>query len=211
MPTNLQTLKIGKGLERFEATIHSAFDAGLADVREKLDLPSVEVVVENNPDSIIPETGVGGFAPSASRLEIYIDPSFERLDQSLDMELRSTLAHELHHCARWEACGYGETLLEEMVSEGLADHFDIEVNGNAPKPWSVALSEAQLKLLKVRALEESAQGNHDHDAWFFGSEEQGIPRWAAYSLGFSLVGAYIDKTGRKASELVGEKASVFTE
>lgn len=196
-------------LESLEASIRSAFSSGVTDVQEKLELPEVVVYVDDDADSTIPETGIGGFAPSANRLEIHIDPDSEGIGERLEIEFRSTLAHELHHCARWAACGYGETLLEEMVSEGLADHFDIEVNGGVPKPWSIALPKEQLDILEERARNESEDGTYDHDAWFFGSDEEGIPRWAGYALGYAIVEKYMTRSGRKASELVGESAVSF--
>ncbi len=39
-------------------------------------------------------------------------------------------------------------------------------------------------------------------AWFFGSDELGIPRWTGYSLGFKIVRGYLARNpGTKASAL----------
>ena len=51
----------------------------------------------------------------------------------------------MHHCARWGTVGYGETLLEAMISEGLAEHFDIEVNKTKPTMWATALDKKNLE------------------------------------------------------------------
>jgi uncharacterized protein YjaZ len=206
MSIKLHILKASERLEKFEADINKAFEAGINDVQNKLTLPRLDVVVVDDADMAIAETGVGGSAPNAHVLYIYINPNFANLEAVLELEIRSTLAHELHHCARWAAVGYGTTLLEAIVSEGLADHFDIEVNGGSPKPWSIALSEDELQSTILKA-KESFNSDYNHSDWFYGSKE--IPRWAGYSLGFKIVGEYINKTGKSASELVATSHTEF--
>lgn len=201
MPT-LHILKASGRLEKFVPCIQSAFKAGVNNITEKISLPPVDVVVEDNPNSAIDITGIGGGAPTAHLMYIHIDPLFENLSQTLDFEIRSTLAHELAHCARWHERGYGETLAEAIVSEGLADHFDIEINGGNPKPWNVALTAEILKEIKQKAEQVYYSTKYDHAKWFFGKGE--IPRWAGYTIGFSVVGDYLQKTGLKASDLISE-------
>lgn len=205
MSVNLHILKASGRLEKFETSIKKAFEVGIHDTQSKLTLPILDVVVVDDADMAIAETGVGGSAPNAHVLYIYINPEFVKLEQTLEFEIKSTLAHELHHCARWATVGYGTTLLEAIVSEGLADHFDIEINGGKPKPWSVALPEKELQSILLKAQEEF-NSEYNHSDWFFGSKE--IPRWAGYSLGFKIVGDYIAQTGKSASQLV---ATVHTE
>ncbi|MBU6388586.1 hypothetical protein KGQ72_01790 [Patescibacteria group bacterium] len=209
MAVNIHILKASGTLEKFEDAIVSAFEGGLSEVTNKITLPSVDVVIDDNGSSAIPETGVGGFAPSAHLLYIHINPEFKDIEQRLGSEIRSTLTHELHHCACWAARGYGKTLLEALISEGLADHFDIEVNGGEPKLWSVAISSVELARLLDKAKSEFGNDSYDHAAWFFGSKEKDIPRWAGYSLGFSLVDDYLKKNNKKASELVAADAFSF--
>ncbi len=211
MSINLYILKASGRLKTFEDQINSAFEVALRDVENKITLPSVDVIINDDASSAIPETGVGGFAPSAHLLYIYIDPNFKDIKQKIDFEIKSTLAHELHHCARWASCGYGETLLEAVISEGLADHFDIEINGGAPKQWSIAVDGDALEMLKGKATKEFDNDKYNHSTWFFGSESENIPRWTGYSLGFSLVGDYIKSSGKKASELVSASANTFIE
>jgi uncharacterized protein YjaZ len=209
MSINLYILKASGRLKVLENQIESAFDGVLRGIENKITLPHVDVVIDDDVNSVIPETGVGGFAPSANLLYIHINPDFKGIEQKIDFEIKSTLAHELHHCARWASCGYGKTLLEAIISEGLADHFDIEINNGPPKPWSVAVAGSELEKLKEKARSEFTNDNYDHSVWFFGSESKNIPRWTGYSLGFSLVGDYIKKSGKKASELVSERAESF--
>jgi uncharacterized protein YjaZ len=207
MSISFHILDASRRLERFKPQLVQSAKAGLDQIERELSLPAVDVVIVDDPQSAIPETGVGGSAPTAHLLYIYIDPEFADLQKTLEFEIKSTLAHELHHCARWASIGYGSTLLEAVVSEGLADHFDIEINGGTPKPWDTAIQGEDLEVLLEKAKPESNSTNYDHAAWFYGSAA--IPRWAGYSLGFKLVGDYMQLTQKKASELVSEPASSF--
>lgn len=196
-------------LDRFEGRIRGAITEVLAEIEGKIALPDVRIEIDDDAKSAIPETGVGGYAPSANLLKIHIDPDFEGLEENIDAEIKSTLAHELHHCARWAAIGYGNRLLEALVSEGLADHFDIEINGGTPKPWSTALTASELETVGKMAEREFSNKEYSHSLWFFGADTIRIPRWAGYSLGFVLVGKYLEETGKRASELVSESADSF--
>ncbi len=209
MKTDIQISNPAGTLDRFERSIRVTIAEILMDIEGKIVLPDVRIEIDDDAKSAIPETGVGGYAPSANLLKIHIDPDFEGLEESIDTEIKSTLAHELHHCARWASIGYGNTLLEALVSEGLADHFDIEINGGTPKPWSTALTATELEEVGRMAEREFSNKEYSHSVWFFGADTVHIPRWAGYSLGFALVGKYLQKTGKRASELVSESADSF--
>lgn len=206
MAIQLHILRKSARLTSFEDQIQFAFKEAIKRVEGKIRLSGVDVIICDNPDAAIPETGVGGYAPSAHLLYVSIDPGHPGLTERLKTEILSTLAHELHHCARWESVGYGKTLLEACISEGLADHFDIEVNGGEPKPWSIALQEEELEKA-MAAAKEVFDAEYDENEWFWGTGD--FPRWAAYSIGFALVANHIDKTGKSAGELVGINAQEF--
>src|SRR5690625_1970846 len=111
--------------------------AALERIERHLPLGHIDVVVERNPFAVIPELGVGGFSPSGHLVHVSLDPAHARFGEALEQHLPRTLAHELHHCARWRGPGYGRTLGEALVSEGLADHFDLEVHpGAEPYHWA---------------------------------------------------------------------------
>jgi uncharacterized protein YjaZ len=99
------------------------------------------------------------------------------------------LAHEAHHAARFRGPGYGRTLLEAIVSEGLADHFAVELLSVPVQPWSDALpfGETDSWLERARPVLDTAA--YGHEAWFFASTSE-IPRWTGYTLGYRLVERY---------------------
>ena len=105
------------------AALESEVFAALSDALERhgrrLGLSDVDVAVRILPWGL-PETGVHGYAPTAHYAELTLDPGNPQFALRWRSEVPATLAHELHHCRRWRGPGYGSTLLEALVSEGLA-------------------------------------------------------------------------------------------
>ncbi|MEN9582755.1 MAG: hypothetical protein RL641_709 [Candidatus Parcubacteria bacterium] len=209
MSVDLYILKKGDRLLPYESIIRAAFDEVILKIKEKIDLPDVDVIVVDNPLFAIPETGVSGFVNSKHLVTISINPDLPQLEETLAFEICSTIAHELNHCIRMKAVSSYGNLLEALVSEGLADNFDIEINGSKLRPWSVSLDDEKLAELKKSAEADIKNNKYNHDDWFFGREDRGIPRWAGYSIGFDIVKKYIQKSGKKASELTTTKAEEF--
>jgi uncharacterized protein YjaZ len=77
------------------------------------------------------------------------------------------VAHELNHSKRiLDGPGYGTTLGEAIVTEGLADNFSIVAYPETPPiPWTNALQPDELDRL--------------------GADD--LPRWAGYTIGATWV------------------------
>jgi hypothetical protein len=190
------------------AVIEQVVRDTLATVRPLIAVDRITIVVRAGTSLVIPEIGFGGRADRGT-VTLMFDPASAVLDTSLASELFPLLAHELHHVARIRAVGYGNHLLGAMVSEGLADHFAVEVAGTSPPPWSSALGGAQLAEWSERARAQWFDTGYDHDAWFFGNGT--IPRWTGYSIGFDMTGRYLAANpGSNAAQLVAEPAGSFT-
>jgi len=179
-----------------------------SEVGVRMSLPDMDVVISDDPMGAIPEIGIGGMARNEHLLLISIDPNHVWSGAEFEHALRGTIAHEIHHCVRMGSVGYGETLFDALITEGLADHFDQEVNGGDPSLWSVALDDAQQETWLKRAREEFDRTSYDHAAWFYG-KEGGQPKWAGYTLGYYLVGEYLNRSKKKASGLVNTPSSDF--
>jgi GNAT superfamily N-acetyltransferase len=146
-----------------------------------LGLDGVDVAVYAAPWTL-PETGVGGYAPLGHLVQLTLTPDNPHFTDCWRREVPATLAHELHHARRWRGPGYGTTLLEALVSEGLAQQYEAGVRGEVP---IYAHSAHPLDTLWAQAQAELDTPGYDHAAWFFGTGEQ--PRWAGYALGYELV------------------------
>jgi uncharacterized protein YjaZ len=182
--------------------LQAAFDVST----ELLPLRDTDVVV-NAGKRVIPEKGHVGYAPEPGLVYVTVDPSHTYLRANAGRSLERMLAHELHHSSRWEGPGYGNTLGQALVSEGLAGHFAQEAFGGEPEPWE-SLPVSILRSYVARAQDEWSSAEYGHKAWFFGSPE--MPRWLGYSLGYRLVAQYLALHRQaRASGLVNAGAEMF--
>lgn len=195
--------------ESFRNKIQKTIIEVLERIEEKFKIPQLDILIDDDANSTIPETGVGGFTDSNS-IFIHIDPNFKEIEKDLEVKIKRTFTHEFNHVIRNQYFPWDEaTLLEAFITEGLADHFDIEINGGEPYPWSLALSKEEFVFYLNPNSEELFSKDFDYGTWFFGSNSPKIPKWAGYSIGFYLVKNYMHKTGKSASELVNVSAENF--
>ena len=157
----------------------------------------------------IRETGIGARAWAADRIDVWIDPSHPWVDAAGEEELLAMLAHELLHCARWTRPGYGATLGEALISEGLACVFETGFRGGIPPFWARALDAVGLREAEALARPRLAEREYDHRDWFLGAPERGLPRHIGYSLGFAMVARHVRRTGRTAAQLVQVPAAAI--
>lgn len=149
---------------------------------------------------VIPEYGLTGRTEGKGRVIVTVDPESAHLhDPERAARLLGVLAHELHHVVRTRGPGYGMTLHESLVSEGLAQCFEEEV-GLPPPFYAVFLDAAALAKADTKAKEASPLLHYDHSAWYFGRWGDGQwPRYAGYSLGYAIVRAWLDENDTTAS------------
>lgn len=211
MGVNFHILKASGKLEPYIKDIEKACKDAEKKILDKIPLSNIDVVIVDNPYEAIPEIGIGGYTRTFNFITIAIDPAFPNLKKNLQLELLDTFAHELHHVARWQTVGYGKTLFEAIISEGLADHFANEITERKDLHlWDKALNKKQIINFLKKAGQEFNSKEYSHSDWFFGSKERRIPRWTAYSLGFYLVGNYFKKHPEmKPSTLYKTKAEEF--
>lgn len=197
----------GRALRDYETSIRAILNSTLDRIANALQITGVTITVTPGPG--IAGYGIGGFTPSGGVVQIAVDPAFPGLAQLLPDRLPSIVGHELHHAKRWRGPGYGRTLLEALVSEGLADHFAIEFLGAPVPPWSDAFPRDQTASFLAQARPEFDSAAYDHERWFFGTGPA-LPRWTGYTLGFRLVEAYqSEHPGMTAAQLVNASANVF--
>jgi uncharacterized protein YjaZ len=167
--------------------IRRAFNVTASNVQKLLPIRNVDVVFQELPTLTLPETGIGGYSPSAELAFIYLNPWHKGFVTSIESEVAPMLAHELFHCTRWIGPGYGSTLGEALVSEGLALHFETLFRGRVPF-YATAVGKPQLSALLEKARPAFTNNDYGHMAWFYGSPERDLPRYAGYSLAFQIVG-----------------------
>lgn len=150
----------------------------------------LDILVERVAGAVIPEIGTTGRAYRPGLCSLTVDPLNPNFGPSLESgDIRRTIAHEVHHCRRFAGPGYGRTLGEAIVSEGLAGQFAGRLFDAPPEPWECALDDTALRAHLPSAAELRAP-NQDHAGWFFGAGGR-HPRWLGYTLGYRIVGDWL--------------------
>ncbi len=183
----------------------------LADTGERLDavFPECRIDVLVYPTRfVIPELGVNGFAEGDGIVHMKLDPSNPHWESRFREAIPALLCHELHHCVRAASVGYGQTLREALVSEGLACAFEYEMTGAVPF-YAQAVQPEEIAALWKQAEPLLDQPGYDHAAWFFGSTPASIARHAGYSMGLACVKDYLDRHALGADQAVSVPAKDF--
>lgn len=134
--------------------------------------------------------GVNGKTFFGSSFHIYLDTQkFTR------QSLQETVAHEYNHAVRNQRFSINEqTIGDAIVMEGLAEHFREGVIGGNSADWSTALSKsAASKYLQEMEsdLDASINNQNLYKDIFYDSGD--YPLWTGYSIGYQLVGKFIEK------------------
>ena len=158
--------------------------------------PTPDITIDVDPSIAIKEIGVGGITdPRNGAVRIGLLPRPPAgMPIAVHDWLAGSLAHELHHSRRIRAGpGYGTTVGEAIVTEGLAVAFEREAFPTAPfSPWGAAIDPASQH--RLWPLAQSAWSTPDtaldHQRWFFGTTTD-VPRWTGYTLGLEIVMSYL--------------------
>lgn len=180
--------------------IDKSLDKIIPVAEEDLNANQIDIIFVSAPLLAIPEYGIGGNSPGPNHVYISFDPKSDKITQS---GIEESLLHEIHHCMRWRDPGYGMTLGEALISEGLACLYEEQKTGNVPLYAEVNVN----KKTKELAKKEINSNEYNHSDWFFGSKE--IVRWFGYSYGYQLSKAYSEKTDKSAAELVHTPAKTI--
>lgn len=91
---NLYVANAAKTLNNLMPIIKKAFDRASEYAVDNFNCSVVDVIVADAPYSVIPELGVGGYAPSAHVVYISLDLGHKILEE----DIFSGILHELHLC-----------------------------------------------------------------------------------------------------------------
>lgn len=161
----------------------------------------VKFTINQRPGGIVPGIGAGGCCFVADLVSLDVDPRLDLTNERSRRIVRYTVAHELHHAARWRSVGSGRIFSEHMVFEGLADHFARQIEPEMLMPWTRPMSSYGRFMCRCQLPLVLRPRRYNRGVWFFrGSRWRGIPRWAGYSLGFEIVGRYLQAVGKRASD-----------
>jgi uncharacterized protein YjaZ len=131
--------------------------------------------------------GTMGTCFYATFFHVYVD--FR--DYSKD-SLKETVAHEYNHAVFKQTQNGNGSLLDVMIMEGLAEHFQEQVCNGEPSPWAQAIERSQL-VNKIKSIEDhlrkTAEYGELYAKIFYGKGE--YSRWLGYSIGYWIIDSYI--------------------
>jgi uncharacterized protein YjaZ len=106
----------------------------------------------------------------------------------MQLRMPRALSHEVDHSVRILAGpGFGDSLLEEIISEGISSAFDMAAFPGTPNPWDRAISRSQECALWKQAQPLLAEYGL-YGQWMFGGG--GVPHWTAFTIGYDIVTDY---------------------
>lgn len=167
----------------------------------------VPIDLSSHPTGPMAATGVGGFADTVTGdVTVFWDPQHADLRRTLLTWLSKTVAHELVHSSRIRVgAGYGPTLGDQLVNEGLADHFADQLYPHAPRsPWDHLFTKAQERAY-WRAVRPQLKSQST--GIFMGGGT--FPLAAGYTLGYDIVGQYLAAHPLTPAGYVHVKASAI--
>lgn len=184
----LHWLEASGEVRQYESVIVREAETAFHHLSCVTDVPRLDILIQCVPEAVIPETGFAGRAYSSTLFGMAIDPANPNLSRELQNgRLIRQIVHEVHHCLRMRGPGYGWTLGEALVSEGLAGQFVCWLLETAAEPWECAIERSELQANPV-PLTTLQSARYDHSAWFFGTGA--YRRWYGYTLGYQMVAAW---------------------
>ena len=149
------------------------------------------------------ETGTASRSMGVDKIELFFDPCnphmLERLSSWNDREIQ----HEMNHIARTARYPLHKTLIDGLVSEGLAIYDEENLNSvYANSHWGNVLGKGELDTELALAKYELQSEQYNFADWFYGKDGN-HKRFAGYSLGNHLIRAfYKNNPGIRMSEAV---------
>lgn len=154
--------------------------------------PTTIAVKIGNPSDLIPQQGVNGFtSPATGQIILQVGRTAQSsLAQTLHLWFLRDLAHEINHSVRiLGGTGFGTTLLQETISEGIATAFDQAAFPGPPDQFAQAITPAQECTLWEKVKPQLGATNL-YNLWMFGGP--GVPHWTAFTIGYHIVNDYRD-------------------
>jgi uncharacterized protein YjaZ len=186
-------------LTRILSEVRQASREAVARASDHAELPDFDLVVRAHQDRS-PEGTVQGHCPAPGIVEIVVTP--DRFDP---VQFSRALIRQIAHLIRQEGPGYGRSLGEVLVSEGLAGHFVLQVMGGQPDGLdTVRPAQGAMR----QAMNEWARRDYDHGRWFGGKGD--LRKGTGHGLGHRLIAEHLaERTGDSAATLAMAPADPF--
>ena len=203
--TKLHILNEGKSFKPAQvATIRKAFKRAVKTCKKLIAADAIDVVVSHNPAFVMTEIGIGGKTQTSHFVNVTLDAKVNFDPERLSL----AMCHEMHHAMRQRKCGFPQTLFDVVVSEGLADQFEAEINPRKKLTAHKGMTEKVLLKGLDDLRKQMNTTKYDYYGWFFGAGKT-YPKYFGYVLGGMIITAYLNKNKTKPSKLVTKPTKLF--
>ena len=194
--------------KKAQQVIEQSIEKVYQKVHENLTLEGCEVLVTVNPKKVLTNEMFLGFSYDADGIYLFADA--DAIHKELTNNEKAIIENAMEHCyrsiyttARTKHIGLDADcgLLEEVINEGLAEIFVTENMHARPRNRFTQLSKKEIKQLweKIKSEHGVAKSNNI-EKWFWGNKEEGIPPFAACSVGYAIATAYLAPFKKKSYE-----------
>lgn len=195
----LHLLNARHGLTAVLSEVRQASRDAVARASGHAELPDFDLVIRVQQDRTA-DGAIQGQAPAPGVIDIALTP--DRFDTAA---FTRVLIRQMAHLVRWQGPGYGRSLGEALVSEGLAGHFALQVMGGQAEGWdSVRPAAGALR----QAMNEWARRDYDHPRWFMGRGD--LRKGTGHGLGHRIIAEHLAASPHDtAASLAGAPAEPF--
>ena len=172
-------------------------------IKKFINLDKLDIVVSHMPDCANEIIGIGGGAFGGFRLDIFYDMDNPNIINNIKNELLSILAHETHHCARYRIVGNPKSLQDNLVTEGLACHFEEIVNGGRENLLFTNFKDGNWEQYYNKFRHLLPNTVFDFNCLFHGSSPTEFPKYTGYWVGYNLVLSHMRRHNLKWEDMVG--------
>jgi hypothetical protein len=190
--------EIARAADSAGVSLDAVVGRDLARVAAALPGPRTDIEIDAGND-VIPAFGDTGVTdPGTGQVTLTVDDRHGSapLRRTITHWLLQDFSHEIDHSVRFES-GVGpggwEYLYQQVITEGLATAFDLQLQPGLPLPWLHALTAPQERRLWAR-MRLDLYATDAYSEWFSGGD--GVPDDTAFQIGYHIVRAYLTRHPR---------------
>lgn len=209
MTINISMLNATGKLDENLVFLGEQVNRSLEIIKFYIDIPDLDITVSPYSKEKVSPFGIGGFAFNAHRVEIFLDCDREDLESVIKRELTAVLGHEINHAIRK---GHGHksiTLLDNLIMEGLACHFEMILNKGKVSSMFEGMLDCDWIDLFESMKPSMMSASFPFEEMFLGTNLKKYPRYAGYWVGYNIVVDYVKKQEISAAKLVDIEAGEF--
>ncbi len=209
MAINISMLNATGMLDKYTSLIEDKIQDSLDKIRDYFAIDCIDITVTPFHKGDESPSGIGGYSLSPYRVELLLDCDRDDLDEIIDNELLSVLAHEIHHSIRIGLGIPSETLGQQIITEGMACHFELTVTGGKVPSLFDDLKDHDWQVLLEQMRPLLNEKNQSVNKYFLGAEPDRFPRYAGYWVGFNLISRYLERYQTSEFELASMDSDRF--